>query len=141
MKSLLLIALIIFCTVNAHDHSKNKTHPTPMPPPPEFESEESQPIMYPASSCLEKNSTDDQIVCLVEIISRMQLEMAERRGMMMQWKGGKWVGVAAGLVATVILLCCAVRCCMRCRRWKRQQCNYEGENLVVYPQTGKATIN
>jgi len=103
MKSLLiLLALIVLiCTVNGqkqdhgHDHKPNKTengtHPSPMP------GDITKPELIdgqinPASVCLGKNSTDDKIFCIVEIISRMQLELAERRGMIQSWKGKKMDG-------------------------------------------------
>jgi len=88
----------------------------------------------PASVCLAKNSTDDKIFCIVEIISRMQIEMAERRGMMNSWKRNKWMGIVGGSVAGLIILTCLIRCCIRHRKWKRECHSEDRQNLIVCPK-------
>jgi len=142
MKSLIILGLIVLiCTVNGqkHDHKRNGTEngTKPSPMPSEFGDELIEingNQLNPASVCLGKNSTDDKIICIVEIISRMQLEMAERRGMMNSWKGKSWMGTVGGSIVGLIILICAIRCCIRHRKWKRE-CNSEDrQNLIVCPK-------
>jgi len=143
MKSLIILGLIVLiCTVNGqkhdHDHKRNGTEngTKPYPMYSEFGSENfiGGNEINPASVCLAKNSTDDKIFCLVEIISRMQLEMAERRGMINSWKGKKWMGMVGGSIAGLIILCCLLRCCIRHRKWKRECHSEDRQNLIVCPK-------
>jgi len=129
-----LVAL--FCAiVSAHGNDEKR------PPIEEFPSKPYH-VMDPAVVCLSKNTTDAKVNCLINIVSTMQIELAEQKGMFSAGgKKCKYFGIGVGVLISLCVLGGIIRCCVRCRRWRanggcrfRACCRSEApvqENLVI----------
>jgi len=137
MKSLLIVVLLLV-TVYAHnEHPNNK----PVPPPMHDVVGKSDP----ASICLTKNTTDARLLCLINVVGKMQLEMAEQRGEVnaAKFNGAKRckiIGIGASILVSLLVIGGIVRCCCRCRRGcKRYQCG--GQPIQTTTNAGVVYAN
>jgi len=135
MKAVILFILVALCCAIVSAQELNPPVEGDFPQHPTM-------MMDPPVVCLSKNTTDAKVVCLIDIVSKMQIELALQRGMFKtDGKKCKWIGIGVGVLVSICTLCGIIRCCIRCRRWKanggcrfRACCRSETpvqENLVV----------